>query len=132
VSLQANVQASQIVRWQGMFALVLGLVVIPVAGWHTALATFTGALACWVPTLLIVRVLFPKGRFPRSSIALFFTIEICRLLLMALFLILAFSFFSDHRLAVLGGFAATLVAFQAASLLMMTGWKSVLPPKPED
>lgn len=122
MSLQANRQASRIVRWQGMFSVLLALILFLVSGVHVALAVFSGAMACWLPTVLFVRLLFPAGRPPRGSLAFFLVTETCRLLVTALLLLLAFCLFPGRLFAVLGGFSVTLVAFQAASLLMMAGW----------
>src|SRR3990167_4615328 len=100
----------------------LALILFLLQGMRSGLSALLGGLACWLPALLFVWQVFARAgfaRFARQFMLLFAVGEAVKLLLSAVLFVLIVKYLPVNMLSVLIGFVGAIIAFWAASLLVL-------------
>jgi len=115
-------EAYRIVYWQFILMMGLALILFLLQGMRSGLSALLGGLACWLPALLFVWQVFARAgfaRFARQFMLLFAVGEAVKLLLSAVLFVLIVKYLPVNMLSVLIGFVGAIIAFWAASLLVL-------------
>ena len=110
---------SRIVAWQ--FTLMAVLCLLVSAGWgsRTGVSFLSGELAGWLPTCLLVRVVFSRFLSAGSFLGVFFAAEMMRLLLTATLFVVVIQCLPVDVVPALAGLLSVVLAFWTSSLFCM-------------